>query len=306
VSFQKASSMTDRLGAMKTFVRVVETGSFTAVARELGCKQPAVSKQIGWLEAHVGNRLVERTTRRLLFTDRALEYYEQCKTIVDAVDVAERSVRNEHVELSGELRISASIGFGSFVIAPQLSAFLARYPAVTIDLRMSDDYVDLVADGIDIAFRLGPPASDTSASRLLGRVHPILVASKLYCDAHGEPDTLAALSSHSCIVISGRPTAVHWQFEEGAMHVDIPVSGSLRTDSGMGARAMVLADAGIALQPRWLFADEVGSGRVVQLLPTKVAVSTLLHAITPFSRRHSLKVQAFLEVLGPHFMRQLS
>jgi DNA-binding transcriptional LysR family regulator len=285
----------DRLSVMKTYVRVVETGSFTAVAREQGTQQPAISKQISWLEAYVGNQLIERTTRRLLFTDKALEYYEECKSIIDAVDAAERLVRNQHVELSGELRISASIGFGSFLMVPNLPIFLSEFPCLSVDLRLSDDYVDVVAEGIDIAYRIGPPGAKSLASRLLGNVHPILVASREYCKTFGRPVSIADLSLHKCIVISGRPTATQWRFEGGRDDIQTAASGPVRTNSGMGARALVLANTGIALLPRWLFEKELISGDVVQLLPDERAVPTPLHAVTPVSRRHSLKVQRFLE-----------
>jgi DNA-binding transcriptional LysR family regulator len=294
----------DRLGVMKTYVRVVETGSFSAVAKEQGTQQPAISKQIAWLELQVGNQLVERTTRRLLFTERALAYYEDCKSIIDAVDAAERRVRNQHSELTGELRVSASIGVGSFLIVPSLPKFMAQFPSLWVDLRLSDDYVDVVAEGIDVALRLGPAGAKGLASKHLGNVRPILVASRRYCAAFGRPGQLSDLPLHRCIVISGRLNTAQWRFAGGENGMRIAPLGPIRTDSGMGARALVLAHAGIALAPRWLFAKELARREVVELLPDEIANSTPLHAITPLSRRHSVKVQRFLEafddVLSAH------
>jgi DNA-binding transcriptional LysR family regulator len=290
------------LTAMTTFVRVVETGSFTAVAREQGSLQPAISKQIAWLEGHLGNRLIERTTRRLLFTDQALTYYEQCKVILDAVSDAEKAVRADQTQISGSIRIASSVGFGSFQIAPSLPVFLEKYPRMSVDLRLSDTYVDVVAEGIDLAFRIGQAGDATVISRRIGLIRPILVASKNYCDKHGRPANLKDLSAHKCIVISGRQNTAQWRFEGPDADTLIP-NGPLQTDSGVGARALVLAHAGIALLPSWLFATDTKTGTVEQLLPKVQAYPIALHAITPLSRRHSTKVKAFLDFLTDILVR---
>jgi DNA-binding transcriptional LysR family regulator len=290
------------LNAMATFVRVVETGSFTAVAREQGSLQPAISKQIAWLEGHLGNRLIERTTRRLLFTDSALAYYEQCKTILDAVSDAEKLVRTDQTQISGSIRIASSVGLGSFQIAPHLPRFLERYPSISVDLRLSDTYVDVVAEGIDLAFRIGQPGDATVISRRIGLVRPVLVASAHYCDKHGHPSELEDLKSHKCIVISGRENTAQWRFEGPRGHTITP-SGPLQTDSGVGARALVVAHAGIALLPRWLFAQDLETGAVQQLLPDIPATGVGLYAITPLSRRHSTKVKVFLDFLSGILVR---
>jgi DNA-binding transcriptional LysR family regulator len=286
----------DLFTVMTTFVRVVETGSFTAVAREQGTLQPAISKQIKWLESHLGNRLIERTTRRLAFTKQALSYYDQCKTILDAVLDAEKSVQSDQTSISGNLRISASVGFGSFQIAPHLPAFVTRYPDVSVDLRLSDTYVDVVGEGIDIAFRLGQAGDATVISKRLGLVAPILVASAIYCVAHGRPQALADLSKHACIVISGRESTAHWRFDNNDAAL-VPPKSQLTTDSGIGARALVLADAGIAFLPEWLFTQELQSGLVERLLPATNGTSVGLFAVMPLSRRHSTKGQVFLDYL---------
>jgi DNA-binding transcriptional LysR family regulator len=282
------------LTVMATFVRVVETGSFTAVAREQGSLQPAISKQIAWLESHLGNRLIERTTRRLLFTEQALAYYESCKLILDAVSDAEKNARNAQVEISGDIRVAASVGLGSFQIAPHLPGFIARYPLTRVDLRLSDAYVDVVADGIDIAFRLGQSGEVNVVSRRLGLVRPILVASASYIAARGRPATLNDLINHECIVISARQSTSTWRFEDEITPVVSP-SGPLCTDSGVGARALVLGGAGVALLPKWLFTHQLQLGQVEQILPNVSAVAVGLYAITPQSRRHSAKTAAFLD-----------
>lgn len=284
------------LTAMATFVRVVETGSFTAVAREQGSQQPAISKQIAWLEGHLGNRLIERTTRRLLFTDQALSYYHHCKGIFEAIGEAEKLVRIEQTQISGALRIAASVGLGSFQIAPHLPAFIARHPNITVDLRLSDTYVDVVAEGIDATFRLGQAGDSSVATRRLGLVRPVLVASTAYCDQHGSPATIDEIAAHRCVVISGRQNTAQWRFDDAGKSTITPM-GPVTTDSGVGARALVLADAGITCLPKWLFTKELEAGTVQHILPAIPLVPTPLYVITPLSRRHSHKVKVFLDFL---------
>lgn len=291
------------LTVMATFVRVVETGSFTAVAREQGSLQPAISKQIAWLESHLGNRLIERTTRRLLFTDQALAYYESSKLILDAVSDAEKKARNAQIDVSGDIRVSASVGLGSFQIAPFLPGFIARYPATKVDLRLSDTYVDVVGDGIDVAFRLGQSGDTNVVSRRLGLVRPIMVASAKYIEMRPLPIQLGDLVDHDCIVISARQSTSNWRFEDDTTPSVTP-NGPLCTDSGVGARALVLAGAGIALLPKWLFTHQLKSGDVVQILPDTMAGAVGLYAITPQSRRHSAKAAAFLDYFAGVLVRE--
>jgi DNA-binding transcriptional LysR family regulator len=288
----------DLFTVMNSFVRVVETGSFTAVAREQGTLQPAISKQMKWLEAHLGNRLIERTTRRLLFTDQALAYYEQCKVILDAVLEAQKSVTSDQTTISGTLRISASVGFGTFQIAPLLPEFVARNPHISVDLRLSDSYIDVVGEGVDIAFRIGQGGDANVISRRLAPVTPILVASKTYCETRGRPQTLNDLDNHSCIIISGRQSTSLWRFD-GRDEPVVPPSSRMTTDSGVGGRALVLAHAGIALLPDWLFTKDIESGLVERVLPESEATKVGLFAVLPLSRRHSAKAQVFLDYLTP-------
>jgi DNA-binding transcriptional LysR family regulator len=291
------------LTVMATFVRVVETGSFTAVAREQGSLQPAISKQIAWLEGHLGNRLIERTTRRLLFTEQALAYYEDCKLILDNIGEAEKRARTTQISISGDIRVSASVGLGSFQIAPFLPTFLEQYPDVKVDLRLSDTYVDVVAEGVDMAFRIGQSGEPNVASRRLGAIRPIILASAAYLKKHGRPANLSELTDHACVIISGRQTISQWRFEDSEIAPFTP-KGALSTDSGVGARALVLADAGIALLPRWSFAAELKSGLVEQLFTEIPAATVDLYAITPRSRRHSSKVAAFLEFMTEVFVQE--
>ncbi len=290
--------------AMKAFVRVVETGSFSAVAKEFETQQPAISKQVAWLEAHLGNRLIERSTRRLVFTDEALQYYHRCKAILESIAEAEQFVRQGKAQVNGELRIAASVGFGSYLLAPLMGGFLKKFPDVSVDLRLSDSFVDVVAEGIDVSFRIGPIVDPNLISKRVGFVRPVIVASTNYLADHGRPRRIEDLSKHKCILISGRREALQWRFEgqDGPLFAD--VTGRVRTDSGIGARSLVLNGLGIGFLPEWLFKTELQEGKVKRLLTNYKASGPALNAITPVSRRYSAKVPAFLDYLGDYLAKE--
>jgi DNA-binding transcriptional LysR family regulator len=284
--------------AMSAFVRVVETGSFSAVAKEQGTQQPAISKQIAWLETHLGNRLIERSTRRLIFTDEALQYYERCKQILESIFDAERIVKQGRAEVAGEIRIAASVGFGSFHLVPVLAGFLEKFPNTTVDLRLSDNFIDVVAEGVDVSFRIGQVNDPNVIAKRLGTVRPIVVASKEYLASHGRPKSISDLSAHQCIVISGRRDAEHWRFESPKGSINAKIQGRVRTDSGVGARALVMTGLGIGYLPDWLFKEELRAGVVKKLLTPYPTAGYALSAITPVSRRYSARVKALLEYLS--------
>lgn len=291
--------------AMGSFVRVVETGSFSAVAKEQGTQQPAISKQIVWLETHLGNRLIERTTRRLVFTDEALQYYERCKLILEAIVDAEKFVKQGRTDVNGEIRISASVGFGSFQLIPLVAGFLKKYPDVSVDLRLSDTLVDVLAEGIDVSFRIGQVSDPNLIAKRLGIVRPTVLASAKYLASHGRPKCIDDLASHRCILISGRRDAEHWRFKspDGTI-INAKIQGRVKTDSGVGARALVLAGVGVGFLPEWLFKEELKSGSVKRLLTAHQTQGPALSAVTPVSRRYSAKVKALLDYLSGHFANE--
>jgi DNA-binding transcriptional LysR family regulator len=166
----------DRLAAMQTFVRVVESGSFSAVAREAGGTQSAVSKQVATLEAALGARLLNRTTRSLALTEEGERYFEQARRLVAEVAEAEASLRQGQQRLSGWLRVAAAVGFGRLKLLPLVHSFLAQHPEVRIDLKLDDGFVDLVEQGIDVAVRVGMLPDSSLVARRIGTTRRLLVA----------------------------------------------------------------------------------------------------------------------------------
>lgn len=294
----------DRLQGMQTFVRVVEAGSFSAVAREAGSTQSAVSKQVAALERALGARLLSRTTRSLALTEEGQRYFEQAQRIVAEVAEAESLVRGASQRLGGWLRVAAAVGFGRLVLLPIVQRFIAEHPGVKIDLRLNDGFVDLVEQGIDVAVRVGDLGDSSLVARRVGSTRRMVVASRDYVRRHAkgraaprEPDDLL---QHNCIVYTELATRNEWRFIAGpganakvGTERAVRVNGNLQSNSSEVVRAAVIDGQGIGYSPVWLFADELARGEVVQLLPDWLAPVLPMHLVSPPARRGSAKVRVF-------------
>jgi len=288
----------DRLSAMATFVRVVERGSFSAVARELGTTQPNVSKQIKALEAKLGGRLIARSTRQLSLTDEGQRYYASCLGILASIDAAERSFRSGREEIAGPLRIASSVSFGRRLVAPLVPKFLERFPAVTIDLLLSDRSEDLIGEGVDVAVRIGALRASGLIGRRLGSMRRWTVAAPTYLSRRGRPRRVADLRGHNCLVFSLIADSHTWVYRSGARRETVSVTGDVRSTSSEAIRELVLAGHGVALAPAFLYADEVRARRVESLLPRHEAEPLTIHSLSPANRRQSARVRAFVDFLA--------
>lgn len=299
----------DKLQAMKTFVRVVEAGSFSAVAHESDTTQSAVSKQVAALERELGARLLTRTTRSLALTEEGERYFEQARRLVAEIAEAEGALRRGEQQLTGWLRIAASAGFGRLKLMPLVQSFLAQHPAVKIDLRLSDSFIDLVEQGIDVAVRLGDLPDSSLIARRVGTAYRMLMAHRDYVrslpkgkKAPRVPDDLV---DHNCIVYTELAMRNAWTFTAGPGAAEpvgttriVRVEGNLQTNSSEVMRASVLAGMGIGYSPNWLFDDELASGEVQRILPDWEAIPIPIQLVSPQERRHSAKVRAFVDHVG--------
>lgn len=294
----------DRLQTMQTFVRVVEAGSFSAVAKELGATQSAISKQVASLERALGARLLSRTTRSLALTDDGERYFEQARRLVAEIAEAEGTLRRGERLLQGWLRVAASVAFGRLKILPVVQQFFARHPDVKVDLKLHDGFVDLVEQGIDVAVRIGELGDSGLVARRVGTTQRAVVCTRAYLRklprGLKRPRAPEDLQRHNCIVYTELATRDAWTFTAGpgalaAMGTTqvVRVAGNLQTDSSEIARASVLAGMGIGYSPRWLFDAELASGEVEVLLPDWPAPDLPIHLVSPAQRRHSSKVKAF-------------
>ena len=298
----------DRLTAMQTFVRVVESGSFSAVAREARSTQSAVSKQVAALERALGARLLSRTTRSLALTEAGERYFEQARRLVAEIAEAESGLQQGEKQLTGWLRVAASVGFGRLKLLPLVKSFLDAHPGVKIDLRLNDGFVDLVEQGIDVAVRIGELSDSSLVARRIGTSKRVLVASRQYLrslppgmDALRVPEDLLRLN---CIVYTELATQNAWTFTAGAgapvakgTEITVRAQGNLQTNSSEVVRAAVLSGMGIGFSPTWLFEDELAQGDLQVLLPDWPAPSMPVHLIGPGQRRPSAKVKAFADHL---------
>jgi DNA-binding transcriptional LysR family regulator len=288
---------------MQTFVRVVETGSFSAVAREQTSTQSAISKQVAALEKHLGAKLLTRTTRTLALTDDGHRYFEDARRLVAEVTEAEGQLRRGEQQLRGWLRLASSVGFGVRVLRPHVHSFLAAHPGVKVDLKLNDGFIDLVEHGIDVAVRIGILADSTLVARRIGRIRRAVVASRAYVQAATAQGTLPGipedLKQHPCIVYTELRTRNLWDFSTpDGSSVSVRVEGPLQTNASDIVRAAVLDGVGIAYSPTWLFQDLIDSGEVQVLLPGWQTSPLPLHLVSPPERRHAAKVRVFSEHLA--------
>ncbi|MWV13326.1 LysR family transcriptional regulator [Pseudomonas sp. R-28-1W-6] len=290
----------DLFDSMRTFVRVVERGSFSAVARELNVGQPAVSKQIRALEQHLGGPLFARSTRQLSLTDQGQGFYSHCQEILGSLEIATRSFASGQEQIAGPLRIAAPVSYGRLCIAPLLMGFLQRYPDVRIDLRLSDHNEDLLKENIDLAIRIGVVKHEGLVAVPLGASVRRVYAAPEYLQRHGEPREPAALRGHNCIGFTLLEHYNTWHFKGAAGELDISINGNVTSNSSEAIREMVLGGLGISLSPEWLFAADVEQGKVAIVLGDYQAAALPVSAVLSRERRRSARTMAFVDFLRTH------
>jgi DNA-binding transcriptional LysR family regulator len=276
---------------MLTFVRVVETGSFSAAARVLKVGQPAVSKVIAQLEQRLNVRLLVRSTHGLRPTEAGQRFFDRARLAVEEADEAERAARDESQGLSGRLRVSAATTFARLHIVPHLPAFMAAHPDIEIDIVLDDRLIDLMAQGIDLSLRMGTLADSGLVAQKLATGRRSVVATPGYLERAGEPTRPEELAAHHAVVYSQLPDA--WVFERAGEEVPVVVWGRARFSAAEGIRAAVLADMGIAVTSDWMFADKLLDGSVRRILPEWNLPSIDLWAVYPSGRMASAKARAF-------------
>lgn len=292
--------MLDLITCIKSFVRTVETSSFSAVAREMGTTQPTISKQIAALEEYLDVQLLVRSTRKMSLTDAGLRFYEHCQPVLEALSEAESSV-GKRQNPSGVLRVNCSVAFGQMQVLPRLKRFLDRYPNIKLDLSMSDQFVDLVGEGIDLAIRIGTFADPHLLSQSIGKFRFVTVASIAYLDRFGEPQVPADLLDHNCIVYTRQSTGNEWQFR-GATVV---VGGSLQVNNSTALREAVLAGIGIGCSPIWAFSQELENRSLKVVLADYEPDPIPMQAVYRRGRFQSAKVKCFIEFLMDEFQSEM-
>lgn len=285
---------------MKSFVRTVETGSFSAVARELATTQPTVSKQIAALEDYLGVRLLTRSTRHLSLTDEGARYYEHCRRALEAVEEADASV-GERQKPSGLLHVNCPVTLGQLQITPRLPRFFERYPDIRIDMMMNDRFIDPVEEGVDLVIRVGELGDSSMVARRIGTTRRTTVATPAYLERAGEPLSPDQLSRHECIVYSRMLTGNEWHFMGPGGLLQIKVAGRFQVDNSAAIRQAVLAGLGIAVSPIWVFGEDIKSGAVKVILRDYEPKAMPVHALYPGRRYQPVKVRCFIDFLATEF-----
>jgi DNA-binding transcriptional LysR family regulator len=283
----------DRHVAMETFIRVVDTGSFSAAASQMRVGQPAVSKAVAQLEEWLGVRLLLRSTRSITPTEAGMNFYTRAKRSIEEADEAVLAARGAGAALSGKLRIAASVCFGRLHIMRQLDRFLEKHPELEIDMVLDDRPINLVEEGIDVAFRSGSLADSTLVARKLGQAHRRVMATPNYFAKHGEPKSPAELIAHQTVIYTPDGGGVSWTFRQGSAETSIAVGGRLKVTAAEGLREAVFAHLGIAITAEWNFAPELASGIGTSVLNDWELPSLELWAVYPTGRMASAKAREF-------------
>ncbi len=294
--------MLDQVTGMRVFVRVAAAGSLAGAGRGVGLSQTMVTKHVDAIEARLGVRLLQRSTRRLMLTEAGREYLEACQRILAEIEEAEAAAGAGQAEPRGLLRLNAPVSFGTSQIAPLLGRFAASYPKVRLDLGLNDRVVDLIEEGWDLAVRIGVLRDSGLMSRRLAPCRMVVCASPGYLRARGTPRTLAELGGHNCLgyTLSERMGTGRWSF--GGDAEVVAVSGTMQANNGDALRAAALAGLGVIYQPTFLVGSDVRSGALVALaLDHPPPLAGHIQAVFRPDRMLPLKSRVMIEFLAGEF-----
>jgi DNA-binding transcriptional LysR family regulator len=284
----------NKLLAMTTFVRVAESGGFTAAAAQLGLSVSAVAKAVDRLEQDLGVQLLVRSTRKLALNDSGREFYSRCVRILNEVEDAESTLRGARETPKGRLRMALPILFGRLTFFPHIAEFNARYPDVVLDLSLDDRPLDLIERGLDLAVRVGELNDSRYVARMLNRGLRITAASPAYLKRHSEPRTPQDLAVHNCIVGTADPV---WPFSVGGRRVEIPVKGNLVVTGGDAIREATLLGLGIAQSNWWTFHHDVAAGRLNAVLAKHAVEGRPISVVYPPTRHVPRKLRVMIDFL---------
>ena len=287
----------DTVDGMRTFVAVARQQSFTGGAAQLGISTKLASKYIRQLETRLGAQLLNRTTRSVTLTDTGRAYLNRCVPLLDQFDELEGLVQTRQSELAGIIRITAPTGFGSTKLVEAMHSFQLEHPNVVIDLHLSDQYVDVVEQGFDLAIRFGELKDSSLIARKLMSMRVVTVASPKYLEKYGQPSHPEELSSHNCLLSNLLSDVVFWHFEIEGEKVSLPVSGSFRADAPRAIVQAALGGLGIGVSPLYVVEDYLKSGELVCLFEAQEAAGTNLQAVYPPGRHLTARVRALIDHL---------
>jgi DNA-binding transcriptional LysR family regulator len=291
-----------RLENIIALIEVVEAGSFSAAARRLNVAKSVVSKRIADLEDALQVRLLNRSTRHVVPTERGAAFCERAKFLISQLDDAVGEAAEAEGELSGRIRIAAPMSFGNLHLGPQLYRLMESHPRLEIALDLDDRFVDLVGRGYDLGIRIGRLADSALIGRKLAESRRVTVCSPAYAARHGLPETPDDLRSHACIGYSNASTSHLWQFQSPAGEtLSVAVSGRIVANNGEANRDAAIAGLGICILPRFILCDALRAGTLVAILPDYEPVPDVIRAVYPRTRHLPRRVRALIDYLARAF-----
>lgn len=285
----------DVVDQIRAFVATAQTGSFTAAAEQLGVSNRLTSKYVAELEARLGVRLLQRTTRKVGLTPAGEDLLARAPAVLDELDDMLAGLAEGSSALTGHIRISAPVTFGEIYVGAMLTRFSAANPGLSFDLRLTDKFSDLASEGIDVAFRIGRSEMLSLKTRRLGETRTLLVASPDYIAAHGEPESPEALERHACILDSNRANPRRWVFRKDGETQAVHVEGRFQVNSARAAADMAAAGLGIAFAPHFALCDALSAGRLVPVMEDYAGEAGPVSAVYLEGRKLPAKVRALIE-----------
>jgi DNA-binding transcriptional LysR family regulator len=282
---------------ISTFVEVVARGSLSAAARAEGIAPAMIGRRLDALEARLGVKLLQRTTRKLVLTNEGAAFLEDCQRILGELEEAESAVAERSARASGHLLVSAPAGFGRQHVAPLLPSFLAEHRDVAINLNLNDRVVDVVGEGIDVAIRIASLPESSLVGVKLADNQRVLVASPAYLKRHGTPLALADLAKHNCLAISSEGSQRGWTFLEDGKPVTLKVAGNMVCNDGEVLHDWAMAGKGLAWRSMWEVGPEIEAGRLRTVLDQHAAPGNDIHAVFAQRRHLPLRIRAFVDFL---------
>ena len=283
--------------ALRTFVSVVEAGSFNRAAEHLEASAAAVSRRVSGLENALGVKLLNRTTRQVDLTEAGRQFYTDVVNIIASLEEAEEKIQSGRETIKGNLRIAAPLSFGIGRIAPILPIFMKRYPELKVHLQLEDRFTDLVAEGIDVAIRIGALKDSTLVATRLGSIPRVFCASPEYLATYGEPKQPGDLARHNCLLYSLLSTREDWGFATGTEAGNVEVSGSLSTNNGDVLKEAAIQGLGIVMMPTFIVEDALADGRLKAILQDYCPVPFGLYAVRPSREFTPERVRILIEFL---------
>jgi DNA-binding transcriptional LysR family regulator len=286
------------LNALFVFTVLGRSASLAAAARELGTQKSTVSRQLAELESALGVRLVQRTSRQWALTDAGALFLRESQAVIDAARAALGSVAAHHDEPTGLLRVTCPVTFGQHFLGPVLVRYLDEHPNVQVSVALTDRSVELVDESVDVAIRIGPLTDSSLVVRRIATLDPVCCAAPRYLASRGTPATPRALSEHDCIVWNGRTPSGRWLFRSTEQPLEVAVTGRASADDPALQAQLAEAGFGIALLPRFIAADALARGRLVELFAGSTIAFSDLVALYPSGQLLAPKVRAFVDLLA--------